>query len=326
MCGGDGGGAVAVVTGTAGVSALCDALVMNDQLKTLSLAYCQIDAGGGDAMSKLLGSPDTRLRTLNLSGNPLYNPGIIALAEGLVKNRGSLTSLNIAHTEFGHGGTNDLSGVKMLAAALKLSDHLTACNASGNLIGNDGCQLLVSALAGATHIRELEVTAIGIDKPIYEMLLTFLTANQPEPKKKKLKKKPKQELKFGGGGKSSGKGSGRTGTVFATSAGSGSARLSATLAAAAKTNALPSPSAAAASAALAKQSAANNNGSAASAKDSKSGPAPAGGSGQAVGSGTPNSSAPSPATPVAPSPNAVAAGTGGGGGGGSTNPSPSPKQ
>jgi hypothetical protein len=123
-------------------------------------------------------------RSLNLSGNPLRNSGIVVLAEGLVKNRGSLSTLNIAHTEFGHCGTNDLTGVKMLSAALKLSEHLTSCNASGNMIGSDGCQLLLTCLAGATHIRELEITPIGIDKPIFDMLLTFLSANQPEPKKK----------------------------------------------------------------------------------------------------------------------------------------------
>lgn len=177
--------------GDQGAAFLSKGLGESNDLNTLSLSYCGIKTEGVKALSKaLLGSG--KLRTLVLEGNVLGADGVSFLADALVEQK-TLTSLNLASTHFANGGDTkeDLKAIFALTQALKENTTLCKINLDDNPVGDAGLKLILTNLAEATHIQELDVTPF-VDGVLFTSLQTWLSKNKPEKAGKKGKKGKKK--------------------------------------------------------------------------------------------------------------------------------------
>ena len=69
--------------GSAGVNALAEGLKINEQLKVLSLCYCDIDEKGARALFEILIFQKGKLEEMMLTGNKLGNDGTITILKGV---------------------------------------------------------------------------------------------------------------------------------------------------------------------------------------------------------------------------------------------------
>ena len=69
--------------GSDGVIALTEGLKANENIKILSLAYCEIDSRGGRPLLEILIFQKSKLEELILTGNKLRNEGSIQVLKGV---------------------------------------------------------------------------------------------------------------------------------------------------------------------------------------------------------------------------------------------------
>ena len=69
--------------GSQGVVALSQGLKTNENIKTLSLCYCDIDSKGGRPLFELLIFQKSKLEELILTGNALRNEGVKQVLNGV---------------------------------------------------------------------------------------------------------------------------------------------------------------------------------------------------------------------------------------------------
>ncbi|XP_043088492.1 NACHT, LRR and PYD domains-containing protein 3-like isoform X2 [Puntigrus tetrazona] len=147
------------------------------------LAGCNLTGQHCEIVASALQSPNSPLRELDLSNNPLQDSGVKLLAAGLknpncqlnilrlsgcmVKEKGcaaltSALSSNLSPLRELDLSDNDLqdSGVKLLAAGLKSPNcKLNILRLSGCMVKEEGCAALTSALrSNLSHLRELDLS------------------------------------------------------------------------------------------------------------------------------------------------------------------------
>lgn len=105
---------------------------------------CQI--GGAERLGEAL-ALNTTLRVLELDSNRLTAKGAVALANGLLKNKG-LRKLTV-------GGNSVKEGAKKFASALQVNKTLEWLELGANGIDDDGCDELSWALAGSCMLTHL---------------------------------------------------------------------------------------------------------------------------------------------------------------------------
>ena len=132
--------------GTAGASALAEALKVNKTLKTLDIGVNSIGYAGVTAFAEALVVNNT-VTTLYVWSNSIGDAGASALAEALKVNK-TLMALNIADNSIG------ADGASALAEALKVNKTLTVLRVRHTSIGHASRALLkASARPGCTvHI------------------------------------------------------------------------------------------------------------------------------------------------------------------------------
>merc|ERR1719336_3096566 len=86
---------------------LCEALTKNKVTKKVALKECELVDDAARAIATML-ETNTTLEELDLHGNRLTTPGMVALANGLAKNRGlkALTVLGQTQGAFGEDAVN----------------------------------------------------------------------------------------------------------------------------------------------------------------------------------------------------------------------------
>jgi Ran GTPase-activating protein (RanGAP) involved in mRNA processing and transport len=130
-------------------------------------------------------------RHLNLEGNSLERDGIMHLAQGLSHNK-SLTHLNISCNSFGGGDKipGEAEAIKYLAVGFAGCRTLKTLNMDGNLIGNEGMEILYEATLAnqLNHITDFSFTPF-VESEIYKNLVDKIEANKPVKTKKKKKRK-----------------------------------------------------------------------------------------------------------------------------------------
>jgi Leucine Rich repeat len=158
------------VIGTAGASALADALEMNNTLTKLLITAASIGDAGASALAAALKVNNT-LTELNVAGNSIGEAGASALAEALKVNK-TLTTLDICVDDIGDAGAS------ALAEVLKLNKTLTTLHVSGNSIGADGASALAEALKVNNTLTMLNVDCNNISDAGASALAEALKVNK----------------------------------------------------------------------------------------------------------------------------------------------------
>jgi Ran GTPase-activating protein (RanGAP) involved in mRNA processing and transport len=169
--------------GDDGVAALCDALLDNDEIGSLSLCQCELasdNAGGVAALANLL-RRNTSLRRLAVGYNRIGEGGVRQLCDALLVNS-TLRELDLSDNRPGIGGCEALAAVLMAcdreqeeqqqqgAASLLRSLKLRACNIDRHallaLLGdgrNATASRLVELDLANNHRMDVDVLAQLID-------------------------------------------------------------------------------------------------------------------------------------------------------------------
>jgi Leucine Rich repeat len=135
--------------GDAGVSALAEALKVNNALTTLNISDNSIGVDDASALAEAL-KVNNALTTLDISDNSIGVDDARALAEALKVNK-MLTTLDVDNNSIGEAGAS------ALAEALKVNKTLTKLNVGYNSISDAGARALAEALMVNKTLTKLNV-------------------------------------------------------------------------------------------------------------------------------------------------------------------------
>lgn len=128
---------------------LAPALRALADLRSLQLAFCNVDDVAAAALAPALGSL-TRLTLLSLASNDLSSPGVDALAPALAK-LAELRVLRLSNNNINDGGA------ATLAAALPSMARLNELHLDHNRLANGGITALATSAARHGSMKELHV-------------------------------------------------------------------------------------------------------------------------------------------------------------------------
>ena len=142
-----------------GLTALADALQVNNSLRTLNLAQNFIREGGLQAFVEAL-KKNTALQELCLSFNKINNAGISALS-GFLADNNTLKVLDISRNAFSDSGFVDF------ARELALNKGIESLNLSKNKDVTDevGLKQLAHALATNSSLAVIDLSGLKVRKP-----------------------------------------------------------------------------------------------------------------------------------------------------------------
>jgi Leucine Rich repeat len=154
----------------AGVSAIAEALKVNNTLTKLNVSSNSIGDAGAAVFAEAL-KVNKSLAVLCLYNNSIGDAGAAAIAEALKVNN-SLTTLNIHSNIIGDAGS------AVLAEALKVNKSLTTLEISSNRIGDAGAAAIAEALKANKSLTTLYIHHNGIGDAGAAVLAEALKENK----------------------------------------------------------------------------------------------------------------------------------------------------
>ncbi|KNC54176.1 uncharacterized protein AMSG_09962 [Thecamonas trahens ATCC 50062] len=171
--------------GAQGVAGLATGLRWNESLTKLSMRFCGLDAAAGAVLGSKILPYAGALAELDVYGNALGAPGIHALVKGLPHAQ-CLATLNVGDNGAHHPPRKVY---RRLATVLPVAPALTALNIDGNLVSEEGAQLLLAALEDAPRIVSFDLTdRIDHDTTLAFKALEKVHAKAAGKKKRRRKK------------------------------------------------------------------------------------------------------------------------------------------
>lgn len=178
------------VLGDQGAIILGSGLSMTTSLKSLSLAYCGINAVGAKGVFDILINSASKLTSLNLQGNYLRNEGVIKVMQALTINA-SLTTIDLSDNQF----DEHESVLNAFADCFWSNKILKDINLAFNRINEPGATVLKDAMVAAneegvrrnTSLKKVTLP-MSISKALVKEINTVCKKNKKGKKKKRGKK------------------------------------------------------------------------------------------------------------------------------------------
>jgi Ran GTPase-activating protein (RanGAP) involved in mRNA processing and transport len=164
--------------GAEGLRQLAVGICQNKQLTLLSLTFCQIDETAAETLFQIAVYQCSTLTEMNLSGNPLREPGLVRLCEGLACAK-SLEKIQVGACQF----SDTPEVLDALAFCMSENSKLTKYDLKHNNITDSGVERLAVVIKEASHVCEVEVSE-WINEETMTKLTEALAGNKPKKGKK----------------------------------------------------------------------------------------------------------------------------------------------
>ncbi|KAL0236875.1 hypothetical protein PCE1_000272 [Barthelona sp. PCE] len=183
--------------GDRGCLLLTNMLKDNLSIEEISLRHCQIDVTGGVTLFRtLLPQPLTRIKHIDMSGNPITDISLVAIGETIQLNK-SVEAIILSNISL----TNQDTSIEIFLNGLTQNSTLKQLDLSHNLMTEEQGIFFTEHMKNIKNIVKLRMPHV-IGKTALKKLITILEKNikaaKPSKKKKgkgkgtKKKKKPKK--------------------------------------------------------------------------------------------------------------------------------------